>query len=708
MEAKVHRQHQRHRRTEARQRRLEREAVATGAAAPPPTTPERAEALDCATALNEGVASADAGGSGGTPSSAGRISAQSSADSIELVGSPSQTSQQTVVLVNGHAPPGQEEGEEESPLGAGLSRESPPPPKQSDGSRNSSGDAMSLRETLQQLPATHHHRSRRTHSPADPDASFHRGILGYMDRELKQSSPTPSAPAGSGNGNGTSTGASRKQQSLSDPQASPAQRSLRSRSSFDKSPRRKRSKSESRRRRERKLIAAGEMEVRQANETLMRYLKQCSDMHDASLSGELEIDQSLEERRVHRKTKSQRDKRGQLISKLYSAGGISSILKELADDIAPAEGEEIYNPFTPVVSPTDDAPAHIDKMFLQTSSGYRPVEHSYYKRSFLGAAVRGSAGISASGGGAGCGGGSGGRLDGISAAELGGAGRLFRSSASHAHGGAAMGRSGGILGSGRGSYGDTRCLLDADYNSNGITSNIQLACVVQRIWLLISNICHGLLAGLALAHLLFVLSSHPMDWAKVINGMSLAGETVSPTAQPTAASTPSAMELDSDDRGTESGASPSPSSAAAASGLALISDYAGFAEIYLNTFYCLAIICLVSVFDRMDICRWSFSNASELISFRWLIITMIYVATIILTICSDSIDEKLYLFNNNANITLTQQEMLSNSVQSVWSSLSVTRSIAAISGWIMIGLTPQEDMLYEHLVDLTKYQLTNN
>ncbi|XP_002086320.2 uncharacterized protein LOC6539428 [Drosophila yakuba] len=706
MEAKVHRQHQRHRRTEARQRRLEREAVATGAAVPPPTTPERAEALDCATALNEGVASADPGGSGGTPSSAGRISAQSSADSIELVGSPSQTSQQTVVLVNGHAPPGQEEGEEESPLGAGITRESPPLPKQSDGSRNSSGDAMSLRETLQQLPATHHHRSRRTHSPADPDASFHRGILGYMDRELKQSSPTPSAPAGSGNG--TSTGASRKQQSLSDPQASPAQRSLRSRSSFDKSPRRKRSKSESRRRRERKLIAAGEMEVRQANETLMRYLKQCSDMHDASLSGELEIDQSLEERRVHRKTKSQRDKRGQLISKLYSAGGISSILKELADDIAPPEGEEIYNPFTPVVSPTDDAPAHIDKMFLQTSSGYRPVEHSYYKRSFLGAAVRGSAGISASGGGSGCGGGvggGGGRLDGISAAELGGAGRLFRSSASHS-GGAGMGRNGGSLGSGRGSYGDTRCLLDGDFNSNGITSNIQLACVVQRIWLLISNICHGLLAGLALAHLLFVLSSHPMDWAKVINGMSLAGETVSSTAQPPAASTPLGMDLGSGDRGTQSGESSS--SSTAASGLALISDYAGFAEIYLNTFYCLAIICLVSVFDRMDICRWSFSNASELISFRWLIITMIYVATIILTICSDSIDEKLYLFNNNANITLTQQEMLSNSVQSVWSSLSVTRSIAAISGWIMIGLTPQEDMLYEHLVDLTKYQLTNN
>lgn len=346
---KVHRQHQRQRRTEARQRRLEREAAA--AAATPPDQEAQDSPLEtlesCVAALNDSACasnSATAGTTGTTGSSSasatamGRISAQSSADSIEMVGSPSQTSQQTVVLVNGHAPPSQDTLEHES---ASLGADEPPahlesptqPTKQSDGSRNSSGDAMSLRETLRQLPATHGHRSRRTHSPQSPataalqrslevDSSFHRGILGYIDRELKQSSPTPSAlsmGAGSSGGGGVGAGASRKQQSLSDPQASPAQRSLRSRNSFDKSPRRKRSKSESRRRRERKLIAAGEMEVRQANETLMRYLKQCSDMHDASLSGELEIDQSLEERRVHRKTKSQRDKRGQLISKLHSS-----------------------------------------------------------------------------------------------------------------------------------------------------------------------------------------------------------------------------------------------------------------------------------------------------------------------------------------------------------------------------------------------------
>ncbi|KFB46805.1 hypothetical protein ZHAS_00014811 [Anopheles sinensis] len=121
-------------------------------------------------------------------------------------------------------------------------------------------------------------------APGPTDDKLQKGILGYMDRQLKV-------------------------QSLSDPQKSPAQRSTRSRSSLEKSPRRKRSKSESRRRRERKILAAGEMEVRQANETLMRYLKQCSDFNDASLSGDLEIPEHLEDRRVHRKTKSQRERK---------------------------------------------------------------------------------------------------------------------------------------------------------------------------------------------------------------------------------------------------------------------------------------------------------------------------------------------------------------------------------------------------------------
>lgn len=215
---------------------------------------------------------------------------------------------------------------------------------------------------------------------------IHKGIIGYMDREIKSQRKPP--------------------QTLSDPTASPAQRSIRSRNSIEKSPRQKRSKSESRRRRERKLIAAGELEVKQANETLMRYLKQCSQTNDASLSGELEIDKTIDERRVNRKTKSQRDRRSVAGSgSLASAGsnvagnptvasvgsgfirdrmppsGLSSILQELASDIVPTHGE-IYNPFTPVISPTDGA-SRTDRMFIQTPHGFRSMSESAFFKDSL-------------------------------------------------------------------------------------------------------------------------------------------------------------------------------------------------------------------------------------------------------------------------------------------------------------------------------------
>lgn len=53
-----------------------------------------------------------------------------------------------------------------------------------------------------------------------------------------------------------------------------------------------------------------------------------------------------------------------------------------------------------------------------------------------------------------------------------------------------------------------------------------------------------------------------------------------------------------------------------------------------------------------------------------------------------------------------QQE--SNRALSIWNSLSMARSVGAILGWILIGLTPADDLLYEHLYEMEKYQLNNN
>lgn len=166
------------------------------------------------------------------------------------------------------------------------------------------------------------------------------------------------------------------------------------RSSFEKLPRRKAPKSESRRRRERKMIANGEMEVQQANETLMRYLRQCTEINDASLSGELEIDNSYDDRKVYRKTRSQREKRATLplaagakVMAGSAAGsrnrgqlknGLTNILNTLVDDIVPNNGE-IYNPFTPVISPIEETQMGFNKMLVKTARAYTPSANNIYK-----------------------------------------------------------------------------------------------------------------------------------------------------------------------------------------------------------------------------------------------------------------------------------------------------------------------------------------
>lgn len=62
---------------------------------------------------------------------------------------------------------------------------------------------------------------------------------------------------------------------------------------------------------------------------------------------------------------------------------LTTILNELNDDIVQSE---IYNPFTPVVSPTSEQhPQIVDKIFVQTSSGYRSVDNnSYFKNPSIG------------------------------------------------------------------------------------------------------------------------------------------------------------------------------------------------------------------------------------------------------------------------------------------------------------------------------------
>lgn len=58
----------------------------------------------------------------------------------------------------------------------------------------------------------------------------------------------------------------------------------------------------------------------------------------------------------------------------------------------------------------------------------------------------------------------------------------------------------------------------------------------------------------------------------------------------------------------------------------------------------------------MDLCHINLSASSDSIPFRWLIIGMIYIATIILTLSAESMDERLYL--SATNVTVWEDKMV--------------------------------------------------
>lgn len=136
------------------------------------------------------------------------------------------------------------------------------------------------------------------------------------------------------------------------------------------------------------------------------------------------------------------------------------------------------------------------------------------------------------------------------------------------------------------------------------------------------------------------------------------------------------------------------------------------------------------LFHRMDFCRLH-SPSSDSVSFRWIIILMIYLATNILGLSTEAtVEHHTEFADTNSTEWLAKivriiskikivcisvyrnycriREQENNRVLSVWSSLSIVRSVCAIIGWMLVGLNPQSDMLFDYLVDMERHQMESN
>lgn len=79
----------------------------------------------------------------------------------------------------------------------------------------------------------------------------------------------------------------------------------------------------------------------------------------------------------------------------------------------------------------------------------------------------------------------------------------------------------------------------------------------------------------------------------------------------------------------------------------------------------------------MNFARFHINQPRSLV---WLLILVIYGATILLSLSCDSIDSRLYL---GGNVTINEDEI--RRIFSIWNNLSVGRSAGGILGWIFLG-----------------------
>ncbi|XP_008192520.1 transmembrane protein 237 [Tribolium castaneum] len=174
---------------------------------------------------------------------------------------------------------------------------------------------------------------------------------------------------------------------------------------------------------------------------------------------------------------------------------------------------------------------------------------------------------------------------------------------------------------------------------------LELAIPFQEYWMRLTTFCHGLLGGLALGHWLYIVSN-------IYN-------------------------QDSE----------------------FISHYSHFSDTYVSCFYFLCVICLMSVFEKIDFAHFEGAQFRNLFKFKKSsLVILIYFTCLVVHLSAARIDYKLGLVSYNDTISnITKSELTQ------WNHLSLWRSILAFLAWIIVGLSPQENMFYINLKGMEKY-----
>ncbi|XP_018564809.1 uncharacterized protein LOC108906126 [Anoplophora glabripennis] len=187
---------------------------------------------------------------------------------------------------------------------------------------------------------------------------------------------------------------------------------------------------------------------------------------------------------------------------------------------------------------------------------------------------------------------------------------------------------------------------DGKFGKRSSTYPLEIAILFQRWWMRMSTLSHGLLGGLALGHWLYLICN---------------------------------MRRQDDD---------------------FLIHYAYYSDTYVGLFFAMCVLCIVSVYDRIDIGHLEFKNMREIWKHKkGLMVVVLYITCLIVHLSTAGYDEQLSLLSySNATIAnITKSDL------NVWNHLSLWRAILAFIAWIMVGLGQPHDTLYVHLKNMETY-----
>nr|CAD7572345.1 unnamed protein product [Timema californicum] len=134
--------------------------------------------------------------------------------------------------------------------------------------------------------------------------------------------------------------------------------------------------------------------------------------------------------------------------------------------------------------------------------------------------------------------------------------------------------------------------------------------------------------------------------------------------------------------------------------------YSRFARIMQSLFSFLATICVLSVFDRLDVYHLDLAHIGDLLRYQTAqtLVLLTYLITLVVTLVTTKWDDAIAIYQYDRS-HLEDVNVLEDNLRT-WRNLNLYRCLFTMLGWLLVVALSKHDMFYTHLVNMIKYQTT--